>query len=272
MIFIPNRYTRIYYSVIERAQTRILPKDSYKEKHHVIPRCMGGSDDLTNIVELTFKEHVFCHKLLVKMTEGITRGRLAFAAVLMSGKDGSKICDANKKLLAEEMSRLHTGKIPITNGVIDKVIFKGHSMPLGFYEGFSPATIKKHGDGNKGKRWITDGVSSYQIKDDVLPEGFYWGQAEYHKKKNSEALSGSGNPMYGKVGINHPAYGYKHTSEDLLLLSESKKGNKNPMFGKIPANAKTAVIDGISYASMKEARLKTGLSRRQLENLYKEKK
>ena len=43
MIFIPNRYTRIYYSVIERAQARILPKDSYKEKHHIIPRCMGGN-------------------------------------------------------------------------------------------------------------------------------------------------------------------------------------------------------------------------------------
>jgi hypothetical protein len=142
-------------------------------------------------------------------------------------------------------------------------------MPEGYYYGFSPATIKKHGDGNKGKRWITDGEVSYQIKHDTLPEGFYYGQADYHKKKNSDALSGTGNPMYGKFGTDHPAYGNKLTDETKKLMSETKLGPRNPMYGKLPHNAKSIEIDGVIYSSMSEARLKTGLSRRTIENLVK---
>jgi hypothetical protein len=270
MIFIANRYTLIYFSIIENARLRVLPKDQYKETHHIIPRSMGGDDSSNNLVDLTAREHFICHKLLVRMTQGESKGKMAFALVLMSGKRGSKIYDSTKKLLADRMSKLHTGKIPITDGVVDKTIFKGESLPEGFYQGFSPATVKKHGDGNKGKKWITDGIVSYQIKDNILPEGFYWGQAEYHKKKNSEALSGEGNPMFGKLGNHHPAFGNKHTEEMLKHLSLSKQGNKNPMYGKLPYNAKFIEVNGVLYKSVSEARQKTGLSRRTIEKLYKE--
>ena len=37
---------------------------SYLEKHHIVPRCLGGSDDPSNIVELTFEEHVEAHHIL----------------------------------------------------------------------------------------------------------------------------------------------------------------------------------------------------------------
>ena len=281
MIFIANKYTRTYFSIIENAKARNLPKTEYREKHHIIPRSLGGNDDPKNLVSLTAREHFVCHKLLIRMTDGISRGKMAFALVLMSGKRGSKIYDSTKKLLAEHVSQLHTGKIPITNGVVDKTIFKGEEIPPGFYKGFSPATIKKHGDGNKGKKWITNGIVSYQIKHDVLPEGFYWGQADYHKEKNSRP--GGSNPMFGLFFITNgkenatcdnvaaiPKGWRKGKIEKTSLLkSESKKGIKNPMYGKLPHNAKPIEIDGISYSSMSEARAMTGLSRRTIENLYK---
>ena len=269
MIFIANRYTLIYFSIVENARLRVLPKDQYKETHHIIPRSMGGDDSSDNLVDLTAREHFICHKLLVRMTQGESKGKMAFALVLMSGKRGSKIYSSTRKLFAKRMSELHTGKIPITNGVVDKTIFKGESLPVGFYQGFSPATVKKHGDGNRGKKWITDGEVSYQIKHNTLPEGFYYGQADYHKKKISEALSGSGNPMYGKFGIDHPAYGNKLTDKTKKLMAETKLGSKNPMYGKLPHNAKSIEINGVVYSSMSEARLKTGLSRRTIENLAK---
>jgi len=269
MIFITNRYTRIYFSIIETARSRVLSKDHYKETHHIIPRSMGGDNSSGNLVDLTAREHFICHKLLVRMTEGESRGKMAFALVLMSGKRGSKIYDSTKKLLAERVRQLHTGKSPITNGIIDKNLFKDKVMPEGFYYGFSPAILKKHGDGNKGKKWITDGKVSYQIKHDILPEGFYYGQADYHKKKNSDALSGTGNPMYGKFGVDHPAYGNKLTDETKKSIAESKLGPRNPMYGKLPHNAKSIEINGVVYSSMSEARLKTGLSRRTIENLVK---
>lgn len=58
-------YQRIYDVIIERARVR--NNDGYVERHHIIPRCMGGGDEESNLVELTAKEHFLCHKLLVEM-------------------------------------------------------------------------------------------------------------------------------------------------------------------------------------------------------------
>lgn len=60
-------YKSLYDSIISRAKIRILPENFYVEKHHIIPRCLGGSDRLYNLVELTPKEHFVCHLLLVKI-------------------------------------------------------------------------------------------------------------------------------------------------------------------------------------------------------------
>lgn len=58
-------YQRIYDSIIRRGQERKL--EGYSEKHHIIPRCLEGSDEITNLVSLTPEEHYLCHLLLVKI-------------------------------------------------------------------------------------------------------------------------------------------------------------------------------------------------------------
>lgn len=68
MIFIDNKYTRWYYSITERAQTRTV--NGYTEKHHIIPRSLGGSDSADNFAVLTAREHFICHWLLTKMVSG----------------------------------------------------------------------------------------------------------------------------------------------------------------------------------------------------------
>ncbi len=55
-------YQKIYNQIVERAKNRTL--EGYKEKHHVIPKCLGGSNEKFNIVELTAREHFICHWLL----------------------------------------------------------------------------------------------------------------------------------------------------------------------------------------------------------------
>ena len=42
-------YARIYNQLIERAKARTRP-EGYVERHHVTPRCMGGSDESGNLV------------------------------------------------------------------------------------------------------------------------------------------------------------------------------------------------------------------------------
>jgi hypothetical protein len=38
-----------------------------KHKHHIIPKHMGGTDDATNIVELTIDEHAEAHRILYEL-------------------------------------------------------------------------------------------------------------------------------------------------------------------------------------------------------------
>jgi hypothetical protein len=58
-------YQKIHDQIIERAKTRIL--NSYKERHHIIPRCLGGSNNKDNLVDLTAREHFIIHLLLSKI-------------------------------------------------------------------------------------------------------------------------------------------------------------------------------------------------------------
>ena len=59
-------YYIIYQSLVERGKNRSLG-EAYKETHHIIPKCMGGSDDKDNLVDLTPEEHFIAHQLLVKI-------------------------------------------------------------------------------------------------------------------------------------------------------------------------------------------------------------
>lgn len=58
-------YQKHYERLCERARNRLL--EGYTERHHVIPRCMGGDDSPDNLVDLTPEEHYVAHQLLVKM-------------------------------------------------------------------------------------------------------------------------------------------------------------------------------------------------------------
>ena len=60
-------YTKIYKSLIDRSLNRLTTGQTYYEEHHIVPRCMGGSDDKLNLVYLTPEEHYIAHQLLVKI-------------------------------------------------------------------------------------------------------------------------------------------------------------------------------------------------------------
>jgi len=58
-------YQRIHDQIIERAKSRQL--SGYKERHHIIPKCLGGDNVENNLVYLTAREHFIIHKLLCKI-------------------------------------------------------------------------------------------------------------------------------------------------------------------------------------------------------------
>ncbi len=77
-------YAAHYDRLIVRARGRNM--EGYRERHHVLPRCMGGGNEPGNIVELTPEEHFVAHQLLVRIFPSVCG--LTHAANLMAGRLG----------------------------------------------------------------------------------------------------------------------------------------------------------------------------------------
>jgi hypothetical protein len=110
-------YTKIYSQLIERARNRKPEKDGYYERHHIIPKSLGGGNDKDNLVKLTAKEHFVAHKLLVEIYPD--NGKLIHAYWRMANNKnddrreyivGSREYERLKIKQANEVSILFKGK------------------------------------------------------------------------------------------------------------------------------------------------------------------
>lgn len=111
MSFLTNKYSTWYYNIINNAKTRIV--SGYIEKHHIIPRSLGGSDDDLNIVKLSAREHFVCHLLLVKMTTGEARTKMQYAVgkfIQVSPKQKRLFTSWEYEKIRETISNNRTGK------------------------------------------------------------------------------------------------------------------------------------------------------------------
>lgn len=81
-------------------------------KHHIIPRHMGGTDDPSNLIELTIEEHAEAHKLLWEKHHK-NEDLLAWQGL-------SNLL--NKKEILKKLGHEKRGKIWITNDAIHKLI------------------------------------------------------------------------------------------------------------------------------------------------------
>lgn len=83
--YMKHKYKNWYDTIIKNAQNRVT--EDYTEQHHIVPRSLGGSDDPTNLVALTAREHFICHVLLTKFTTGQDRNKMLHAVIIMKGKN-----------------------------------------------------------------------------------------------------------------------------------------------------------------------------------------
>lgn len=59
-----NKYQKWYSYITQNGKTS---KDEGDERHHIVPRSLGGNDDPQNIAFITPREHFVCHWLLTKI-------------------------------------------------------------------------------------------------------------------------------------------------------------------------------------------------------------
>ena len=168
--------------------------DEYHERHHITPKCMGGSNDEDNLIDLFAREHFISHKLLAK--ENPANIKLVHAWTLMSRLNNHK---GIYELTPEEYEEAKKAFSELVKG-----------KPL------SEETRKKIGDANRG-RIIPESVRQAVAKANA---NRVW--SEESRQKMRDSMSGE----------KHPRFGRHHTEESKKKNSKSHKdlqaGEKNP--------------------------------------------
>jgi hypothetical protein len=123
-MYLNNKYTKIYNSIIERAKNRELY--SYFEKHHIVPQSLGGTNNEENIVKLTAREHFICHLLLTKMLVGPSKSKMYQAAWMMASSTSKnqqrhKVNNRTYETLRVEMSNIKKSMTTWNKGIAPSV-------------------------------------------------------------------------------------------------------------------------------------------------------
>ena len=94
-------YKKTYDCLIQSAIQQHNTED-YIEHHHIIPKCIGGSNDKANIVVLNAKQHYVAHHLLTKIYPDNYKLQLAFLCMIAANKHQAR----HKKISAKEYAKL----------------------------------------------------------------------------------------------------------------------------------------------------------------------
>ena len=246
-------YNEFIHNIItERGQWNI-PDGAYYEVHHIVPKCMGGDGVIKrtkngshhpNLIFLYPKEHFIAHKLLAlenpdniklisawsmmafpkgktkRNNKEITADDYAILREMLSKKmTGRYVCEETRKKLSvanvgkslpeetrRKISEKNKGKI-VSESVKRKI---AETKSKRNYHYVCP---------NKGKRLVTNGVvDKYIDKDDLVPDGFYFGTRNRGKKhdmsKHYEFLSNGGVNKFSRFGKSNGMYGRSDLCSD----------------------------------------------------------
>ena len=211
-----NRYVRFITDIHNKGNRNL----KYKEKHHIIPKCINESlyNDINNKIVLTPREHYIAHKILsycyVKGTNEYNR--LVFALFAMS-KLKMKYHNRDNLISSREYEILRTRysdarrcymKMHIEDKNYEKL--KGKNQP----------------SFNKGMICITNGVTNRYINStDKIPKGWHRGSTQKPKCNTwHESLKNSWSEnKQNRIGENHPMYGKGYLLKGKSGTTKNKK-------------------------------------------------
>ena len=227
-------YLKHYELLIDRAKSRSKLSE-YIEKHHVIPKCLGGNDDIINIVELTPEEHYFAHQLLAKIYAD--NCGLISACKLMSGNISGKrsnnksygwIRRKSNILMGKSIRQFHDDKrnkeskslgfenyIELSKSIWD--LFINHNLHYTSIE--EKFKVSRH--------FVKRSLEVYAKNNDLMTElsqGYYDLKSRSQKEGRSKFTEDQeSNRVNAVKNIDYAARSLK---------TGSRKGSLNPTFGK----------------------------------------
>jgi len=190
-------YEKIYQQLMDRAQPRTLP--GYKERHHIVPKCIGGDNSISNLVYLTAREHFIAHKLLCEIYPD--NSKLHYALWMMSNKTQSGNQQRLYNISNREYDRIkllisETRKSFTHSDDSKKKISQSNKGKISWNKGLSHSddTRQKISTANKGKIAHNKGkkhtVESRQKMSVWQQQRINLPKTEEHKQKISKTLIG----------------------------------------------------------------------------------
>jgi hypothetical protein len=212
-MFLDNKYTQIYYFIIDRAKKQNKIKLDIHQTHHIIPKSIGGTDNTDNLVHLTYKEHRVCHCLLIKMqtnTNNEIKMRHAYGFFnkhskfngprYKRGKDNVFSSDRIIQLVKERM----TNSNPMKN----------------------PTSQQKRVNSWKANRAAKDFIPTRVLKDKfITPAGIFKTKKEIHKVLNIPEWTL--NTIYNNLDAYPVTNGRASKKIDHLNINSSKTWREN---------------------------------------------
>ena len=180
-------YKYIYDMLVLKCKNREKP-NTYTEMHHIVPRCMNGTDDENNLVCFTAKEHFIAHHLLCKIYPHNSKLWFAFNAMIHWNSKNTDERKTIKILSATEYEILRKKRSELISSLMS-----GRTV--------SKETREKLSKINKGRKPSADVCKRISESNKKIKHTAAW------NKKVSESL---------KL--------YKCTPEHAKHISESKKG------------------------------------------------
>ncbi len=205
VFFLNNKYLRIYLQLVEKAKSRQNLEEI--ERHHVMPRSLGGSNKKTNIVALSPREHFICHLLLTKMTTGEARKKMVFAArYMLVTRSGEQVSSrkyehlkaeyriaASEALRGRSFSPESKAKMSIAQQKSTNYFVSGNSK--------GSKTEKHCTNISNGKRGKSTNWSTPENRQAVSNALKGRKKTAEHQAKITQALKGKPSPLRGRPSI-----------------------------------------------------------------------
>jgi hypothetical protein len=220
-------WEKIYNKLIENNKNKLLVENQYYEKHHIVPKYLGGGNENLNLIYLTFDKHILAHYILYRW-KGNLEDKIAYK--MMSGqteegrilKQQLAIKKANESNKIETLRELWKNE-EFTKKTIEKrkktMLMNNHDND-GYY--YNEEMRKKMSLKYKNKYEVyfneksnkKRSESQRQIIENMTEKEFY--------ERYVKLMEGPLHPMYGKKRPGELAGNYGKSKRKYILITPEK--------------------------------------------------